>query len=307
MSATGYLDACGFAPASTGAGNFVVSGALTGYQTPATAGAVNGAVYSYRAESADKTQWEEGFGPYASSGTTLSRTTITANSAGTTSAISFSTVPNVYITSLSSDLRNASLLNNGIVATAQLGSGAPGPTTALFGDQSYAGSPRLLNTVTANNSATVSDVTSLTANYSAYDIVLENLVPATNSISVLLQVQSAGAFQTSGYRSMIAEQNSVNNKFGTATFTNGVPLTAANNANNTGPGISGSLRIYNPGATSGNKTIGGTTTSNTAGTAARFAMVSGMWEGGTGAITGVQIAASSGNITSGTMKIYGVP
>src|SRR5271154_5374170 len=104
MSANSYLDACGFNPTSSGTGNFVVSASITGYQTPASAGAVNSTIYSYRAESSDKTQWEEGFGAYTVSSTTLARSTITANSSGGTSAISFTAAPNVFITALSRDL-----------------------------------------------------------------------------------------------------------------------------------------------------------------------------------------------------------
>lgn len=120
MSATGYLDACGFIPASSGTGSFVVSSAITGYQTPAGAGAVNAAVYSYRAESADKSQWEEGSGAYTVSTTTLARTTITANSSGGTSAINFSAAPNVFIVATSADLQNASLLTSGTLAAVRL-------------------------------------------------------------------------------------------------------------------------------------------------------------------------------------------
>lgn len=120
MSATGYLDACGFIPASSGAGNFVVSSAITGYQTPASAGAVNSTVYSYRAESADKSQWEEGYGAYTVSTTTLARSTITANSSGGTSAINFSAAPNVFIVGLSADWQNASLLKSGTLPAARL-------------------------------------------------------------------------------------------------------------------------------------------------------------------------------------------
>jgi hypothetical protein len=116
MSAGGFIDACGFIPASSGTGSFVVSTNVVGYQTPASAAAVNAAVYSYRAESADKSQWEEGFGAYTVSTTTLARTTITANSLGTTVAVSFTAAPNVFITALSADLENASLLNSGAIA-----------------------------------------------------------------------------------------------------------------------------------------------------------------------------------------------
>ncbi len=111
MSATGFLDACGFFPAAGGTADFVVSSAVTGYQTPASAGATNGAVYSYRAQSSDLSQWEIGYGAYTTSTTTLARTTITASSTG--SKVNFSAPPSVYVTALSADLKNAALLDNG--------------------------------------------------------------------------------------------------------------------------------------------------------------------------------------------------
>lgn len=133
MGATGYVDACGFVPTTGGTGNFVVSSAVTGYQTPASAGAVNATVYSYRAESADKTQWEEGFGAYTVSTTTLARSTITANSSGGTTAINFASAPNVFITAASADLQNASLLTSGTLPTARLG-GMSAITASLSAD-----------------------------------------------------------------------------------------------------------------------------------------------------------------------------
>ena len=147
MSAGGFLDACGFVAASSGTGNFVVSSAITGYQTPAGAGAVNSTVYSYRAESADKTQWEEGFGAYTVSGTTLARTTITANSAGGTTAINFSAAPNVFITALSQDLQNASLLTSGTLPAARLSlspiSNALGANVALNNTATFFDGPSI--------------------------------------------------------------------------------------------------------------------------------------------------------------------
>lgn len=102
MSATGFLDVCGFLPAAGGTADFVVASAITGYQTPASAGAVNGAVYSYRAQSSDMSEWEIGFGAYATGTTKLARTTVVASSTG--SKVNFSAPPSVYVTALSADL-----------------------------------------------------------------------------------------------------------------------------------------------------------------------------------------------------------
>jgi hypothetical protein len=95
--AIGFVDGVFFLAASSGTGNFVVSSAITGYQTPAAAGALNATTYYYRAQSNDLTQWEIGRGAYTVSGTTLARTVILFNNLGTTAAINFSAAPNVGI------------------------------------------------------------------------------------------------------------------------------------------------------------------------------------------------------------------
>lgn len=85
------LNLAKFNAASAGTGSFVVSGPVTGYQTPLTAGASN-FNYHYRAESADLTQWEIGLGTYTSSTVSMSRSII-INSVGGTSAINFTNAP----------------------------------------------------------------------------------------------------------------------------------------------------------------------------------------------------------------------
>jgi hypothetical protein len=99
-----FLDTVMFTPTLGGTTDWVVSAAVQGYQTPALGNAVNGRVYKYRAESADLSQWEEGEGAYTVGTTTLARTTVLYNSAGTGTLqsgagtkISFSTVPNVAV------------------------------------------------------------------------------------------------------------------------------------------------------------------------------------------------------------------
>src|SRR5437773_3765956 len=99
-----FLDVCRFTPTAGGTTDWTVSAAVTGYQTPAQAGAVNGSVYRYRAESADLSQWEVGYGAYTTSGTVLARTTVLWNNLGTTSKIDFSAVPQVAAVLLAEDV-----------------------------------------------------------------------------------------------------------------------------------------------------------------------------------------------------------
>lgn len=101
----GFLDAVRFLPVSAGLVDFVVSQAITGYQTPASAGAVNGTVYRYRAENADLSQWEIGFGAYTTGTTTLARTTILYSSNGG-AAVNFTVPPNVGIVLTAEDMRD---------------------------------------------------------------------------------------------------------------------------------------------------------------------------------------------------------
>ena len=101
MTNVSFSDVTRFTAASAGSGSFVVSAAVTGYQTPLTAGASN-FNYHYRAESADLTQWEVGLGAYTSSNTTLTRTPI-FNSGGGSSVITFSAAPQVAFVFLAED------------------------------------------------------------------------------------------------------------------------------------------------------------------------------------------------------------
>lgn len=96
------LNSCAFTPTANGSGTWTVSAAITGYVTPATAGAVDGAVYSYRAENASKSEWEIGTGTYTASGTTFSRTPLASSNSN--AAVSFTAAPNVYLVALADDI-----------------------------------------------------------------------------------------------------------------------------------------------------------------------------------------------------------
>ncbi len=123
-----FLDRCIFTATSSGTGDFVVSAAVTGYQTPASAGVTDGATYSYAAQSADLSQWEVGQGVYTVSTTTLARTTVLFNSSGTTAHISFSAAPQVMVTLLDEDVRTI-LTSDGTFFVATTGSDTTGNGT----------------------------------------------------------------------------------------------------------------------------------------------------------------------------------
>jgi hypothetical protein len=66
---------------TTGTGAVTLLGASTGFQSFAVIGNANTTYYTIASQTGG--QWEVGIGTYGSSGTTLSRTTVLSNSAGT--------------------------------------------------------------------------------------------------------------------------------------------------------------------------------------------------------------------------------
>ncbi|WP_315831096.1 hypothetical protein [Bradyrhizobium prioriisuperbiae] len=105
----GFLNVCRFNVTAGGLTDWTVSSAVTGYQAPSSAGATNGTVYAYRAESADLTQWEIGVGAYATGTGVLARTTVRASSTG--SKVNFSAAPQVAIVGLAEEVANLSAQN----------------------------------------------------------------------------------------------------------------------------------------------------------------------------------------------------
>ena len=124
-----FLDVCRFTPAAGGTADWSYSAAVTGYQSPAAAGAVDGTVYRYRAESADLTLWEIGYGTYSASSGVFARTTVLFNSSGNTSKINFTSIPQVAIVALAEDLPGLALANTFSAAQAISDSTASTSTT----------------------------------------------------------------------------------------------------------------------------------------------------------------------------------
>lgn len=82
--------------------SFTLATADAGFQSFASAGATNGAVYSYVA--VEGNTWELGVGTYTASGTILSRDTVDASSAGGSTKATFTSAVKVAVTPLVRDL-----------------------------------------------------------------------------------------------------------------------------------------------------------------------------------------------------------
>lgn len=162
----------------------------------------------------------------------------------------------------------------------------------------------LVNTLSPVSVASISDTTSFTATYSEYEIDIENLIPATNGVTLYMTEQSGGSFQTSGY---YWRQLNYAGAVGVTVGSNAVnfQLTGASIVQNAaGGGVTCRATVSNVSSTSVYKIIQSRCSS--IGTAAAEGdQVDGGWLGGSGAITGLSFSFNSGNISSGTIKIYG--
>jgi len=174
----------------------------------------------------------------------------------------------------------------------------------------------LLATLTASSSASLDDTTHITAAYDQYMIELVNLVPATNADLPLLQVQVGGTFQTANYSSIISGAYAVGSGgAGSAndSATVGVILGANGSTNfngitNTGNGLSGNVFLHKPSDTTFYKMVTGSVAWASGGAqVVDVGTLGGMYNGGTGAVTGVRFKYNAGNITSGLIRIYGIP
>lgn len=166
-----------------------------------------------------------------------------------------------------------------------------------------AGNRVLLNTLTASNSVSLSDLTSFTASYTEYDIEVENLVPATQGVQCGLYFAVSGVGYASSYTGTV---NATNNGSSTWPYlymsdnTNGISGSASTPPvtgifgkwHFSHPSVSGYGNAYGQfGYKSSNVSYVITTPSGSLNTA--------------GVIYGISINMSSGNITSGVVKIYG--
>lgn len=159
----------------------------------------------------------------------------------------------------------------------------------------------LLNTLTAANSATVSDTTSLTSAYNEYEIVLEDILAATNNVTCELQVHASAAFQTANYFGATNFGNG--STTGSTSATTFIPCSAGAAISNTAPSSSAVMRINNPSTAIIHAWSGYGDSWSCSPTHCAFTL-GGAWSIA-GAIDGFQILMSSGNITSAKVKIYG--
>jgi hypothetical protein len=131
---------------TAGTGTVTLLGASTGFQSFAVVGNANTTYYAIAGQTGN--EWEVGIGTYTSSGTTLARTTVLSNSAGTQpSALSFSAgTKDVFVTYPASYNVNATNVGSSGQLLTSNGTGvAPTFQTSTAASKSYVQAMSILN------------------------------------------------------------------------------------------------------------------------------------------------------------------
>lgn len=164
----------------------------------------------------------------------------------------------------------------------------------------------LLATLTASNSAYLSDTTHITSTYRHYALIFNNIVNATTEENLELLVYNGSTFETSGYLTQIGVNQA--GFGGIDSVTTYIPVAAGNSTEsqpgNSAPGYSGECDIANPSNASGYANVTCYGSGNAENGNDNMWWGSGYWNT-TGAISGFKVLTESGNLTSGTIDIYG--
>jgi len=176
---------------------------------------------------------------------------------------------------------------------------------------SASGALVLLEQHTASSSATLDFTTWYSTSYDEYQIEMVNIIPATNAVTLQIRMSTDGGstydsgsnyFSDAGlfYPSGVTHGGSTS----AATFGSITPSDTTTNSASNG-GIVGRLKLYSPGSTTAYKLIL-LETRQLASAAQWQVMAGGITYASTSAVTAFRFYMSSGNIASGTVRVYGV-
>ena len=168
------------------------------------------------------------------------------------------------------------------------------------------GSWVLLSTVTASSSATVVFEDLFTSEYTNYAIVAEGIIPATNGQELYAQYKVGGSYATSGYQ-ILGQEALVGGTFSTSTTSSTTSIRLNSNTGNaSGRNCVLNMTIFAP-LSANHKLInletygvGTNTTPNLHVRTLGTLLVS------TSTMTGIKFYMGSGNISTGTFRLYGI-
>jgi hypothetical protein len=183
--------------------------------------------------------------------------------------------------------------------------GPTGPTGATGGGGG--GSFVLLDTQTASSSATLDFASFLSSTYDDYVFRFINVVPASNNVDFWMRFSTGSSYDTAAhYINNHALQATTGNATVVGTLAAIVVRNAAEITNTAALGLAGHLDLFNPLSTSVGKRVSGDI--HWSGNSSNWihSMMDGYWDQSGSAVDGVRFMFSSGNIASGTIRVYGI-
>lgn len=194
--------------------------------------------------------------------------------------------------------------------------GGTSPSALIWGDADQtasgggsSGALIFLEAHTASSSASLSFTSFISSTYDDYLIELVNIIPATNNVSLKLNLSSNGGSSYDTSSNYYSAVGYILNSGTAGGATTGNPTTSFilgdGLSNSSSRGVQGTLHLLSPGSTALDKPLFGhlqyTNQANVVG-----ATYSGLLTVAATAYNAAQFAMSSGNIASGTIRIYGL-
>lgn len=184
---------------------------------------------------------------------------------------------------------------------------ATGTTAATWQDAAAGGSMVLLSTVTASASATVDIETTFDSTYDAYILEITGLTAATNNVTLSMQMKLAGAYATSLYRYHVQKNTSLGATYSAVSSAADTSVSMADQVgNNAADSMDFQVKIANPASTAFKKIVMFRGSGFYTASARVHHIIGSCSNDGTGALTGLRFALSSGNIAAGDFRLYGI-
>jgi hypothetical protein len=170
-----------------------------------------------------------------------------------------------------------------------------------------AGAMVYLSTVTASSSSTVDIETTFDSTYDVYLLVASGITPSTSNSVVAARLKIGGSYLSSGtYPAFRMQPESSANSFAGSGDTAATEIRIIGNVGNASNASANfSMYIYSPSSTTLSKMIVWTGASVDTSTYVRLSYGAG-FNTGTAAMTGIRFFLLSGNINSGTFRLYGI-